>query len=117
MMKGCRRRASMSKFAVRRSFFALLLVLLSGFSLNVAAQAPKPLRAGEVLALEVGGAMQANVVHHVAARGLNFQPDEDFLSLLKKAGADATVLTAVKNAKVSADAVKPEKELLGQLTS
>lgn len=105
----------MPKFALRCSLFALIIL---GFSLSIAAQtALKPLRASEVMALEAGGALPANVVHHIAARGLNFHADDDFLAQLKKVGADATVLAAVKGAKVSAEGVKPDKELLQQLSS
>ena len=106
----------MPKFAVRCSLSALITLL--GLSLNLAAQtSPKPLRASEVIALEAGGAMQENVAHDVATRGLNFHPDDDFLGQLKKAGADEGVLAAVKAAKVSAGDAKPDKELLQQLAS
>src|ERR1700674_3650393 len=106
----------MPKFAVRCSLFTVVPLL--GISLSVVAQSsPKPLRASEVLALEAGGALQSNVAHHIVARGLNFHPDDQYLAQLKKVGADASVLAAVKAAKVSADAVKPDKELLQQLSS
>jgi len=49
---------------------------------------------------------------------LSFHSDEDYLEQLKKAGADATVLTALNGAKVIAAADgKPDKELLQQLSS
>lgn len=106
----------MPKFADRYVLF--VLVSLFGCSLGLAAQTSlKPLRASEVMALEAGGALQENVVHHIAARGLNFHPDDDFLALLKTTGADATVLAALKTAKVSADDSKPERELLLQLSN
>lgn len=67
----------MPKFAVSCSLSALITLL--GLSLNLAAQTSrKPLRASEVIALEAGGAMQENVAHDVATRGLNFHPDDDF---------------------------------------
>jgi len=69
------------------------------------------------MALEAGGALQENVVHHVTARGINFRPDDDSLALLKKTGAGATVLAALKTAKVSADDAKPDKELPQQLSN
>ncbi len=107
----------MPNSAVRWSLSALVIISL-GLALNVAAQTSlKPLRASELMALEAGGAFPANIVHHIAARGLNFHPDEDYLAQLKKAGADASVLAAVKAAKVSAaEDAKPDTELLGQLS-
>jgi hypothetical protein len=53
----------------------------------------------------------------VAAQGLNFHPADEFLAQLKSVGAVATVLAAVKTAKVSADDVKPDKDLLQQLSN
>ena len=46
---------------------------------------------------------------------MSFHPDDDYLAQLKKAGADATVLAAVKAAKVSGDE-KPDKELVQELS-
>ncbi len=59
--------------------------------------------------------MQDNVAYHVGRRGLNFHPDDYFLSQLKTAGADEGVLAAVKAAKVSGDA-KPDMELLQEMS-
>src|SRR5579859_934931 len=109
----------MSKSAVRLlSAFPLLFVSLS---LNVLAQtapaAPKPLRASEVMALEAGGALGANIAHDIAARGLNFHPDDSFFRLMTKAGAEASVIAALKAAKVNAEtAPQPDKQLLEQLS-
>jgi hypothetical protein len=70
------------------------------------------------LALEAGGALPANAAHDIGARGLNFHPDAEFLTQVKKAGADATVVAALIGAKVTATAdTQAEKELLGQLAS
>lgn len=106
----------MSKSAMRWSALAPILAIF--ISLNVMAQsAPRPLRASEVMALEAGGALQGNIAHDIASRGLNFQPSEEFVSLLKKAGADAGVLEALKAAKVttSGDA-PPDHQLLVQIS-
>ena len=84
----------MPNFAVRFSFSTLVLL---GLSLGAASQtSPKPMRASEVLALEAGAVLPANVVHHLGRRGLNFHPDEAYRAQLEKAGADATVLAALK---------------------
>jgi tetratricopeptide (TPR) repeat protein len=77
----------------------------------------RPLRASEVMALQAGGALPANIVHHIVTRGINFHPEEQYLAQLKRAGADASVLAAVKTAKVSASGdVQPDKELLQQIS-
>jgi len=97
----------------------LVLVLLTfTFLLNAAGQnSQRQLRASEVMAIQAGGALPENVAHDIAARGLNFHPDEAFLALMKKAGADAGVITALKNARVDEhDSVKPDMELLGKLS-
>lgn len=106
----------MSKSGVRWSLFIFVLGVL--FSLHLAAQTtPRPLRASEVMALEAGGALQANIAHDVAARGLNFHPRDEFLSLMKRAGADASVLEVLRAAKVDASGdVKPDQQLLEQLS-
>jgi len=105
----------MLRFAVRSALLLLSAILCS---LQLAAQtAPRPLRASEVLAIEAGGALQANIAHDIATRGLNFHPTDEFLALMKKAGADASVLDALKAAKVDATPeAKPDQQLLAQLS-
>ena len=106
----------MLKSAVRCFLLALVLEALP--SLNLIAQtAPKPLRASQVMALEAGGALQANIAHDIAGRGLNFHPTQEFWALMKKAGANASVLAALKAAKVDASGgVTPDQQLLVQLS-
>ncbi|HYA26180.1 MAG TPA: tetratricopeptide repeat protein, partial [Terriglobales bacterium] len=106
----------MLKSAVRCFLLALVLEALP--SLNLIAQtAPKPLRASQVMALEAGGALQANIAHDIAGRGLNFHPTQEFCALMKKAGANASVLAALKAAKVDASGgVTPDQQLLVQLS-
>jgi tetratricopeptide (TPR) repeat protein len=77
------------------------------------------MQAGELLALTAGAALPATMVHEIRRRGLNFHPDEAYQAQLKQAGADETVLAALRTAKVivaNADG-KPDKELLQHLTS
>jgi len=106
----------MSQSAVRWSLSILVLGILSSGPL-VAQSTPKSLRASEVLALEAGGALQENIAHDIASRGLNFHPTGEFLALMKKAGADASVLEALNTAKVdAAGEVKPDQQLLEQLS-
>ena len=99
--------------------FSHSVIVVLGISFSLAAQtSSRPLRASEVLALEAGGALPANAAHDIGARGLNFHPDAEFLTQVKKAGADATVVAALIGAKVTAAAyTQAEKELLGQLAS
>ena len=104
----------MLKSALR---LTLCLVVTGTFISAVAQTSSKPLRASEVLALEAGGALPANIVHHIAVRGLSFHPDDDFLKQATKAGADATVLAALRSTKVvAAEDAKPDQELLQQLS-
>ena len=113
----------MSKVArIRVSGIAILIVLFSLFS-SAAGQtgstsvALHPLRASEVMAIQAAGALPANIVHDIATRGINFAPDQDFLALMTKAGADAAVIAALKSAKLSADSgAKPDMELLTKLS-
>jgi hypothetical protein len=63
--------------------FSFLLLLASDAT---AQTAPRPLRASEVIAIQAGGALPANVAHDIATRGLNFHPDDEFLALMTKAG-------------------------------
>jgi hypothetical protein len=70
----------------------------------------RSLRASEVMAIQAGGALAENIAHDITTRGINFHPDENFLALMTKAGADARVLTALKTATVSGDAAKPDME-------
>src|SRR3981081_2204108 len=102
--------------AVRFSYSAIVVL---GISFRLAAQtASKPLRASEVLALEAGGALPANAVHDIRIRGLNFHPDAEFLTQVKKAGADEPVVAALIEAKVTeAGDTQPDRDLPRQLAS
>lgn len=106
----------MLRSAVRWSLSILLASFL--FSLNSVAQtAAMPLRSSEVMALEGGGALQANIAHDISTRGLSFVPTDTFVVLMKKAGADDNVLQALKTAKVNTTSeVKPDQETLEQLS-
>ena len=100
----------MLKSAVRFSCLALILL---GFS-DCSGQTALPLRASEVLALEVGEALSDNIAYDIATRGLSFHADSQFLELLKTAGA--AVVAAVRAGKVLAtNQSPPNKELLKQI--
>jgi tetratricopeptide (TPR) repeat protein len=88
----------------------------SGRTGNESGKIPRPLRASEVMALQAGGALPTNVVYDIAARGLSFHPDADFMSLLAKAGVNPSVIAALKRARVNDQGgAKPETDLLRQL--
>jgi tetratricopeptide (TPR) repeat protein len=94
----------------------LLSSILCGMQ-SMAQTAPRPLRASEVMALEAGGALQANIAHDIATRGLNFHPAADFVTLMKRAGADESVLRGLLAAKVDGTAeTKPDQQTLEQLS-
>lgn len=115
----------MRKCAVRPLICAL--ILLTSFSaLRLFAQDPpiktvepkasRSLRASQVMALQAGGALPANMAYDITTRGLNFHPEGDFIELMTRAGADASLISVLKSAKVTDDgAVKPDMALLQQL--
>lgn len=109
----------MSSCVTSRFVFDLVIlpIFLSSFFCHTALTqtAPKPLRASEVMALEAGGAFQANIAHDIAVRGINFHPDSDFLALMTKAGADVEVIAALRTAKVTEGPAQPDMQLLQQL--
>ena len=99
-------------------FFAILLSL-SPLTYSAAQTTPKPLRRAEVLALVGGQALPANIVHAIRTRGLSFRPTDEYRAQLRTAGADASVLTAVDQAKHPDSANssdKWEQQLLQSLT-
>jgi tetratricopeptide (TPR) repeat protein len=116
----------MSKYCARIRVFSpvIFLILLFSLTLQTSAgqtpanvQTPRALRASEVMAIQAGGALPGNVAHDIATRGLTFHPDDEFLGLMTKTGADAGVIAALKAAKVTDDGVaKPDKELLQKLS-
>lgn len=111
MSKVCTR-ISVSGFAILALFSFLFLA-----SDATAQIPPRPLRASEVMAIQAGGALPTNVAHDIAKRGLNFHPDDEFLTLMTKAGADSAVIAALKAAKVNGEgAPKPDMELLRKLS-
>jgi tetratricopeptide (TPR) repeat protein len=98
----------------------LLTLLLFGSSVVSRAAEPtsKPLQASELLALVAGDVLPANVAHEINARGLSFHPDDAYRTLLKRAGAEATVLAAMDKAKVTEGSEeKPEIEWLEHISA
>src|SRR5712664_938806 len=81
------------------------LVDIAWFSYPSVNSAPRPLRKGELLALVSGGIIPEDIAYEIRSRGLSFVPDETYKTLLKSAGADAKVVTALNTAKTGS----PEK--------
>jgi tetratricopeptide (TPR) repeat protein len=98
----------------------LLVCLVLICSLNIAGEtAIKAVSASEVLALVAGNALPQNIVDEIGRRGVNFHLDQDYQTQLKQTGADATILAALKKAKVTTAGPDgpPDKELLQHLTA
>jgi tetratricopeptide (TPR) repeat protein len=95
--------------------FASLFISVSLVALGQNAQ--KPLRASQVMALQAGGGLPENVAQDIELRALSFLPDDNFLGLMKKAGADTKVLAALSKAKTTVfDKVTLDRELLVPLS-
>jgi tetratricopeptide (TPR) repeat protein len=65
--------------------------------------------AGQRITGAGGSALPENIVHKIAADGLAFRPNDSYRALLKTAGADPKILTAVDSARVVVDQA-PEAE-------
>lgn len=108
----------MSRSSARVFFplvFASLFISVSLVAFGQNAQ--KPLRASQVMALQAGGGLPENVAHDIELRGLSFLPDDNFLGLMKKAGADTKVLAALSKAKTTVfDKVTLDRQLLVPLS-
>lgn len=76
----------------------------------------RPLRASEVLALQAGGVLPANLAHDIAVRGVTFHTDVSFAAQIKQAGADSTVIAALNSAKITPEGREPEAQLLSELS-
>src|ERR1700692_3535880 len=85
-------------FAPRVAVLALLCAAqLSGAAAD---STTHPLRASELLGLVADNALPENVAREIATDGLAFRPDDAYRPLLKTAGADAKILSALSSAKV-----------------
>src|SRR5437899_7537864 len=111
----------MSKVCARICVSTVAILTVFSFLLLAsdanAQTAPRPLRASEVMAILAGGGLPANVAHDIAKRGLNFHPDDEFLALMTKAGADAALIAALKAPEVTGEgAANRDLESLAKLT-
>jgi Flp pilus assembly protein TadD len=100
---------------------AMLTLLCVGLLSGVAADSTShPLRASELLGLVAGNALPENVAREIATDGLAFRPDDSYRALLKTAGADAKILSALSSAKVpveQAPDAETAKDLLQHLAT
>ena len=89
-----------------------LLVILVAASLGLAQAPPapkKPLDQIQILALLAGGVPSPRVAMLVNERGINFEPNENYLTTLKNVGAEDVLLGALRAAKrTKAEALSAE---------
>lgn len=82
---------------------AKLLALILVIAATGLAQTPKkelnPLDRVQVLALLAGGVHSQRVAILIEQRGIDFQPNDDYLKILQGAGADEVVLNALREAR------------------
>lgn len=103
----------------RTLFLLFVLLVINAIAGNAFAGSSRRLRKTELLALVAGNALPENIVAQIRFRGLDFQPDGAYRSLLKVAGADSSILKAVDTAKfeLSAPADAPDEGLLQHIGS
>ncbi len=96
--------------------YLAILLILGVYMPSASAQATRgPLTDSELMGLVAGNALSENIVHEIATRGLAFRLGDQYRSLLTTAGGDALVLAALKNAKISDRAERPEANRTGEL--
>jgi tetratricopeptide (TPR) repeat protein len=102
---------------VRPSLSALIVVFFFVAANSQTSQ--KAISASQLMALQAGNVLPANLVHEIGLRGLSFNPDDNFREDLKKAGADDTVVKALNKAKISGpvEDINVERDLIRQLSS
>jgi hypothetical protein len=81
----------------------ILMISISCGSYLSANTFPRPLRKSEVLALVTGDSLPENIVNAIQSRGIAFTPDNNYMSVLKGAGADPKILTALPIAKTTGE--------------
>jgi tetratricopeptide (TPR) repeat protein len=89
----------------RLSCLALGILLVHGPCLY--AQEAPAVTAKQLLAWVAGGMWSERLVQQVATRGIAFLPDEDYLQVLKSAGAPDSLLALLPKAKKSAGQTAP----------
>jgi tetratricopeptide (TPR) repeat protein len=86
---------------VQRNLFLAVVLFVScsfGSSCSAAKDTPRPLSKSELLALVAGKSLPDGIVVEILATGLNFDPDDRYVSLLQTAGANSRVLAVVSAA-------------------
>ena len=112
----------MSKQSKNLAGWCLIVSLFACASvLRVRAQEErKPIGATELMALVAGGALPENIVHAIAQDGLAFQADDAYQVQLKDAGADASVVAALGQARTvpgSPSLTQADRDLLARYVS
>jgi hypothetical protein len=90
------------RFPKTQAFLMLGMGLV--LALSIAAQQPvpantkKPLNVVRVVTLLAGGAQSQSVAMLVKQRGIDFDPQDDYLQQVRSAGGDDALITALKSA-------------------
>lgn len=102
---------------VRPSLSALIVVFFFVAANSQTSQ--KAISASQLMALQAGNVLPANLVHEIGLRGIRFNPNDNYREALKKAGADDKVLQALNQAKVigPVEDINAERDLIRQLSS
>ncbi len=82
----------------RKYNWVILIVLLTSWPIAALAAEKNALSEHDLLELLAGGVYNARIVQLVQERGITFVPTAGKLDSLRRAGADFTLLNAVKNA-------------------
>ena len=102
------------RFIFGRCAFALLMLQFS-IPFAYAQDKREPLSDRELIALVAGNSLSEGVVHEIESRGLDFLPDDQYRSLLTKAGGDMRVLAALRNPKTTGGVAGQGNEASGEL--
>jgi tetratricopeptide (TPR) repeat protein len=92
-MKGCATTATI--------FLLVLAIVLSAAAQTPNAATPKPLTRAQILALLAGDIPSSRVTMLVQERGVNFEPNDAFLSQVRKGGGEDDLVAALQAAHVA----------------
>src|SRR6185312_7244855 len=99
--------------------FASAFVVFSPFASANSQTSQKAITASQLMALQAGNVLPANLVHEIGLRGISFNPNDTYRDELKKAGADEKVLQALNRGKITGpvEDINAERDLIRQLSA
>jgi tetratricopeptide (TPR) repeat protein len=103
-------------FVCFRNTVCIFITLLLTCAVS-AQMSQSPLTASQIIGLQAGGVLSTNLEHEISVRGIRFHMDPEFERQLTRAGAEPAVLTALRQAKVPARPLSPDKDLVEQIAS